>query len=112
MNMFDKDNELSMFIVKQLAKESRLYHYFWLHVMHEVIKGTYKNFSTAILQTGSIAGYSYEEYIKIRQNFIRIYKSVLKYCNKAKKKTDKPVTVDWLKEQYIKHLREKYGGVK
>lgn len=80
--------------------------------MHEVSKGTYKNFSTAMFQIGSGAGYTYEEYKKVRQNFIRIYKSVFKYCNEVKKKTDKPVTVDWLKEQYIKHLREKYGDVK
>lgn len=111
MNMFDKDNELSMLIVKQLSKEDEWNHYFWLHVMRGVIKGTYKNFSTAMFQINSIAGYTYEEYTKVRQGFIRVYKSVFKYCNKAKKKTDEPVTVDWLKEQYIKHLREKYGDV-
>lgn len=111
MNMFDKDNELSMLIVKQLAKENQYYHYFWLHVIHEVIKGNYNNFSTAIVQTCSMAGCSYEEFIKTRQSFVRIYKSILKYCNATKKKIDKSVTVDWLKEQYIKHLREKYGDV-
>lgn len=112
MDMFDKDNELSMLIVKQLTTEDKAHHYFWLHVMHGVIKGTYKNFSTAMLQTGSGAGYIYEEYKKLRNAFVQIYKSVFKYCNEAKKKTDKPVTVDWLKEQYIKHLREEYGDVK
>ena len=112
MDMFDRDNELSMLIVKRLAKEDKWHHYFWLHVIHEVSKGTYKNFSTAIFQTGSIAGCSYESYIEIRRDFIRASKSVLEYCNKAKKKTDAPITVDWLKEQYIKHLREKYGDVK
>lgn len=113
MDMFDRDNELSMLIVKQLAKEDGWNHYaFWSHVMHGVIKGTYQNFSTAILQTGSIAGYTYEEYMKARHDFVRVYKSVLRRCNKSKKKTDKSVTVDWLKEQYIKHLREKYGDVK
>lgn len=113
MDMFDRDNELSMLIVKQLAKEDGWNHYvFWSHVMHGVIKGTYKNFSTAILQTGSIAGYTYEEYKKLRQAFVHVYKIVFKYCNETKKKTDKPVTVDWLKEQYIKHLIEKYGDVK
>ena len=80
--------------------------------MHGVIKGTYDNFSQAILQTGSIAGCTYEEYKKLRQAFVHVYKSVFKYCNEAKKKTDKHVPVDWLKEQYIKHLREKYGDVK
>ena len=80
--------------------------------MHGVIKGTYKNFITAILQTGSIAGYTYEEYMKARHDFVCVYKSVFKYCNEAKKKTDKPVPVDWLKEQCIKYLREKYGDVK
>lgn len=112
MDMFDKDNELSMLIIKQFVTEDKWYRYFWLHVMHGVIKGTYKNFSTAILQTGSILGYSYEEYKKMRNAFVHVYKSVFKYCNEAKKKTDKPVTVDWLREQYIKHLREKYGDVK
>lgn len=113
MDMFDRDNELSMLIVKQLAKEDGWNHYaFWSHVMHVVIKGTYKNFSQAILQTGSISGYTYEEYKKLRQAFVHVYKSVFKYCNEAKKKTDKSVPVDWLKEQYIKHLREKYGDVK
>lgn len=110
--MFDKDNELSMLIVKQLAKEDEGHKYVWLHIMNRVVNGTYGNFSTAILCTCSIAGYSYEEYTEFRRNFVRIYKSVFKYCNKAKKKTDAPVTVDWLKEQYIKHLREKYGDVK
>ena len=80
--------------------------------MHGVIQGTYKNFSQAILQTGSILGYTYEEYKKLRQAFVHVYKSVLRCCNKSKKKTDKSVTVDLLKEQYIKHLREKYGDVK
>ena len=112
MDMFDKNNELSMLIVKQLVTENQPYHYFWLHVMHGVIKGTYENFSTAILQTGSIAGYTYEEYKKLRQAFVHVYKSVFKYCNEAKKKTDKPVPVDWLREKYIQHLREKYGDVK
>lgn len=114
MDMFNKDNELSMLIIKQLAKEDEWNHYFWLHVMRGVIKGTYENFSTAILQTGSIAGYTYEEYKKVRAGFIHAYKSVFKYCNEAKKKkkTDKSVTVDWLRAQYIKHLREQYGDVK
>lgn len=112
MDMFDKDNELSMLIIKQFATEDKCNHYFWLHIMHGVIKGTYKNFSTAILQTGSIAGCTYEEYKKLRQAFVHVYKSVFKYCNEAKKKTDKPVPVDWLREQYIKHLREQYGDVK
>ena len=65
--------------------------FFWSHVMHGVIKGTYKNFSTAILQTSSISGYTYEEYKKLRQVFVHVYKSVFKYCNEAKKKTDKSV---------------------
>ena len=56
--------------------------------------------------------YNYVQYKAFRKNFVRIYKSVFKYCNEAKKKTNEPVTVDWLKEQYIKHLREKYGDVK
>lgn len=86
MDMFNKDNELSMLIVKQLATEDKLHHYFWLYIMHEVIKGNYKNFSTAILQTSSMAGYTYEEYKKARNDFIQIYKSVFKYCNEAKKK--------------------------
>lgn len=112
MDMFDKDNELSMLIIKQFVKEDEWHHYFWLHIMHGVIKGTYENFSTAILQTGSIAGCTYEEYKKMRNAFVHVYKIVFKYCNEAKKKTDKPVTVDWLREQYIKHLREEYGDVK
>lgn len=112
MDMFDKDNELSMLVVKKLTKEGKWNHYFWLHIMHGVIKGTYKNFSTAILQTGSMAGYSYEEFRKIRNDFIHTYKRVIRHCNEDKKKTDKPVAVDYLKEQYIKHLREEYGDVK
>lgn len=112
MDMFDRDNELSMLIIKQFATEDKCNHYFWLHIMHGVIKGTYENFSTAILQTSSISGYTYEEYMNARHDFVRVYKSVLRRCNKSKKKTDTPVTVDWLKEQYIKHLREKYGDVK
>lgn len=112
MDMFNKDNELSMLIIKQFAKEDEWHRYFWLHVMHGVIKGTYKNFSTAILQTGSISGYSYEEYKKMRNDFVQTYKSVFKYCNEAKKKKGKAVTVDCLREQYIKHLREEYGDVK
>lgn len=112
MDMFDKDNELSMLIVKQLTTEDKWNHYFWLHVMHGVSNGMYKNFSTAMLQLCSRTGYSYEEYKKLRHAFIHVYKSVFKYCNEAKKKTDKSVPVDWLKEQYIKHLREEYGDVK
>lgn len=112
MDMFDRDNELSMLIIKQFATEDKCNHYFWLHIMHGVIKGTYENFSQAILQTGSISGYTYEEYMKARHDFVCAYKSVLRRCNKSKKKTDKSVTVDLLKEQYIKHLREKYGDVK
>lgn len=112
MDMFDKDNELSMLIIKQLATKDKWHHLFWLHVMHGVIKGTYKNFSIAILKTGSMAGYTYEEYKEIRKGFVHVYKSVFKYCNEVKKKTDKPVSIDWLKEQYIKHLREEYGDVK
>lgn len=112
MDMFDKDNELSMLIVKQLAKEDEWHRHFWLNVMNCVAKGTYKNFSTAILQIGSRAGYTYEEYKKVRNDFVQIYKSVFKYCNEAKKKKGKAVTVDWLREQYIKHLREEYGDVK
>ena len=112
MNMFDKDNELSMLIVKQLAKKDERHRYVWLHIMDNVANSIYKNFSEAILCTCSMLGYSYVQYTEFRKNFIRIYKSVFKYCNKTKKKTDKPVTVDWLKEQYIKYLREKYGDVK
>lgn len=112
MNMFDKDNELSMLIVKQLAKEDEGHQYVWLHIMDKVADSTYKNFSEAILCTCSMLGYSYVQYKAFRKKFVRVYKSVFKYCNKAKKNTDKPVTVDWLKEQYIKHIREKYGDVK
>lgn len=112
MDMFDKDNELSMLIVKQLAKKDEKHKYVWLHIIDKVTNGTYKNFSEAILCTCSMLGYSYEQYTEFRKNFVRIYKSVFKYCNEAKKKTDKPVPVDWLKEQYIKHLREQYGDVK
>ena len=65
-----------------------------------------------ITETGLSEQSTYEEYKKLRQAFVHVYKSVFKYCNEAKKKTDKSVTVDWLKEQYIKHLREKYGDVK
>lgn len=114
MDMFDRDNELSMLIIKQLAKEDEWHHHFWLNVMNCVAKGTYKNFSTAILQIGSRAGYTYAEYKKVRAEFIHVYKIVFKYCNKIKKKkkTDKSITVDWLREQYIKHLIEQYGDVK
>lgn len=112
MDMFDKDNELSMLIIKQLATEDEWHHHFWLNVMNCVAKGTYKNFSTAILQIGSRVGYTYEEYKKLRNDFVQIYKSIFKYCNEAKKKTDKPVPVNWLREQYVKHLIEEYGDVK
>ena len=112
MGMFDRDNELSMLIIKQFATEDKCNHDFWLHIMHGVIKNTYENFSQAILQTDNISGYTYQEYKKLRQAFVHVYKSVFKYCNEAKKKTNKHVPVDWLKEQYIKHLREKYGDVK
>ena len=112
MDMFDKDNELSMLIIKQFATEDKCNRYFWLHIMHEVSKGNYENFSTAILQTSSMVGYSYEEFLKVRNDFVQIYKSVFKYCNEAKKKKGKAVTVDWLREQYIKYLREEYGDVK
>lgn len=50
MDMFDRDNELSMLIIKQFATEDKCNHYFWLHIMHGVIKGTYENFSQAILK--------------------------------------------------------------
>lgn len=112
MNMFDKDNELSMLIVKQLAKEDERNRYVWLHIMDSVANSTYENFSEAILCTCNMLGYSYVQYTEFRKIFVCIYKSVFKYCNKAKKNTDKPVSVDWLKEQYIKHLKEKYGDVK
>lgn len=110
--MFNKDNELSMLIVKQLAKKDEKHKYVWLNIIDKVTNGTYKNFSEAILCTCSMLCYNYVQYKAFRKNFVRIYKSVFKYCNEAKKKTNEPVTVDWLKEQYIKHLREKYGDVK
>lgn len=60
MNMFDKDNELSMLIIKQLAKEDKWNALFWRHIAYNIAKGTYQNFSMAIFCTCRIAGYNYD----------------------------------------------------
>ena len=113
MNMFDKDNELSMLILEKLAHEdfesNRLY---WNAVKWNIVNGIYDNINTSMSRVATIYNMRDDKIQYLRTAFISIYKMVLMNCNKCKRDSDVPVTVDWLKEKYAQHLREEYGDAK
>lgn len=113
MNMFDKNNELSMLLLEKLAHEdfesNRLY---WNAVKFNVVSGFYDNINISMSRIAEICHMRDDKIQYLRTAFISIYKMVLMNCNKSKREIDVPVTVDWLKERYIEYLREEYGDTK
>lgn len=111
MDMFDKDNELSMLILEKLAHEdfesNRLY---WSAVKFNVVNDIYSDINTSMSRVAYLCNCSDDKIQYLRTAFISIYKMVLMNCNKVKRNSDVPVTVDWLKEKYMQHLREEYGN--
>lgn len=110
MNMFDKNNELSMLILEKLAHEdfesNRLY---WSAVKFNVVNGIYSDINTAMSRIAEICHMRDDKIQYLRTSFISIYKMVLMNCNNVKRNSKVPVSVDWLKEKYIQNLREEYG---
>lgn len=113
MNMFDKDNELSMLILEKLAHEdfesNRLY---WSAVKFNVVNNIYDDINISMSRIADLCNMREDKIQYLRTTFISIYKMVLMDCNRCKRDSDVPVTVDWLKEKYMQHLREEYGDTK
>lgn len=113
MNMFDKDNELSILLLEQLAhNEFASYKNYWVTVKTDVINGTYEDINTAMSCVANKEHLDKNMTKYLYREFTILYKDILRSCNILKQRIDKPITVDKLKEKFVQHLREKYGDAK